>query len=96
VEEKDKKEKAKGSRAQTTKSVNTHVNIATIEEINNNNNIPISLYTATQPRQMVDSGAIHHITPHCSDFIYWTLAKGIVSVGGHVEIHQTGTRTVVI
>jgi hypothetical protein len=50
VEKKDKKEKAKGSGAQITKLVNVHVNTTTIEEINNNNNIPISLYAATGPR----------------------------------------------
>jgi hypothetical protein len=50
MEEKDKKEKVKGSRAQMTKSVNAHVNTTTIEEIDNNNDIPISLYAAAQPR----------------------------------------------
>ena len=46
AEEKDKNKKAKGSRAQMTKSVNMHVNTTTIEEIDNNNDIPISLYAA--------------------------------------------------
>jgi hypothetical protein len=45
---------------------------------------------------MVDSGAMHHITPHCSNFISYTPAKGTVSLRGHVEITQIGTRTVAI
>ena len=45
---------------------------------------------------MVDSGATHHITPHRSDFISWTPAAGVVSLGGHAEISQIGTGTVVI
>jgi hypothetical protein len=47
AEEKVKKVKVKGSGAQITKSVNVHVNTTTIEEIDNNNDIPISLYAAT-------------------------------------------------
>ena len=76
AEEKDKKEKekAKGSSVQKTKSVNAHVSTATIEEVDDNIDIPISLYTTAQARWMVDSGATHHITPYCSDFIEWTLA----------------------
>src|SRR5580698_2388007 len=45
---------------------------------------------------MVDSGATHHITPHRSNFISWSPAKGIVSLGGHAEINQIGTKTVAI
>ena len=45
---------------------------------------------------MVDSGVTHHITPHRSDFANWTPAKGVVSLGGHAEIAQTGIGTVAI
>ncbi len=55
----------KGNGAQ--KSVNAHT--ATIEEIDNNEDLPVSLYAATQLRWMVDSSATHHMTPHRSDFI---------------------------
>ena len=45
---------------------------------------------------MVDSRAMHHITPHRSDFATWAPARGSVSLGGHTEIAQIGTRTVKI
>jgi hypothetical protein len=45
---------------------------------------------------MVDSGTTHHITPHRLDFISWTLAAGIVSLGGHAEINQIRSETVAI
>ena len=95
AEEKENKEKEKGS-VQTSKSVNAHIRTASIEEISDNDDIPVSLYAAARSRWMVDSGATHHITPHRSDFINWTPAKGIVSLGGHAEINQVGTGTVAI
>src|SRR6266403_2104830 len=45
---------------------------------------------------MVDSGATHHITPHCSNFLSWSPAKGAVSLGRHAEISQIGTGSVAI
>jgi hypothetical protein len=45
---------------------------------------------------MVDSSATNHITPHQSDFISWTSAKGTVSLRGHAEIAQIGIGTVSI
>ena len=94
AEEKEKKEKGKG--AQTAKAVNAHITTATIEEIKENEDLTVSLYTAARSRWMVDSGATHHITPHRSDFISWTPAAGVVSLGGHAEISQIGTGTVAI
>ena len=94
AEEKEKKDK--GSGAQTTKSVHAHIDTTRIEEITDNDNLPVSLYTAAQSRWMVDSGATHYITLHRSDFISWTLATGIVSLGGHAEINQIGSGTVAI
>jgi hypothetical protein len=94
TEEKEKKEK--GNSALSTKSVNVHITTASIEEIDDNEDLPISLYAAAWSRWMVDSGATNHITPHRSDFISWTPAKGTVSLGGHAEIAQIGRGTVVI
>ena len=46
AEEKEKKEKGKGT--QIAKAVNAHINIATIEEIKENEDLAVSLYTAAQ------------------------------------------------
>jgi hypothetical protein len=81
---------------QKTKSVNVHVSTTTIEEVDNNTDIPVSLYTTAQARWMVDSGATYYITPHHSDFIKWTLAQGTISLGGYAEIYQMGIGTVSI
>jgi hypothetical protein len=94
VEEKEKKEKGDG--AKPSKSVNAHISNACIEEIDDNEDLPVSLYSVARSRWMVDSGATHHITPHKSDFISWTPAKGVVSLGGHAEIDQTGIGIVAI
>ena len=96
MEEKEKKEKGKGNGTQATKAVNTHIGTAKIEEINDNEDLTVSLYAASRSRWMVDSGATHHITPHRSDFLSWSPAKGAVSLGGHAEISQIGTGSVTI
>src|SRR6266403_1399563 len=96
AEEKEKKEKGKGNGTQATKAVNTHIGTAKIEEINDNEDLTVSLYAALRSRWMVDSGATHHITPHHSDFLSWSPAKGAVSLGGHAEISQIGTGSVAI
>ena len=64
--------------------------------MSDNEDIPVSFYTATWSRWMVDSGATHHITSHHSDFATWTLVKDIVSLEGHVEIAQIGIKTVAL
>ena len=89
--DRDTKQKGSGN-----KSVNAHINTATIGEIDDNNDLPILIYAAAQSRWMVDSGATHHISPHRSDFISWTPTKGKVSLRGHAEIDQIGTGTVEI
>ena len=94
AEEKEKKEKGNGARP--AKAVNAHITTASIEEIDDNEDLPVSLYAAVRSRWMVDSGATHHITPNKSDFITWTPAKGVVSLGGHAQINQIGTGTVAI
>ena len=99
TEQTGKKEKEKGSASQTPgKAVNAHIGTvpttATIEQVaDDNDNLHVSLYTATRSRWMVDSGATHHITPHRSDFATWAPARGSVSLGGHAEIAQIGTGT---
>jgi hypothetical protein len=81
--------------------VNAHISVvpatATIEEVaDDNDNLYVSLYMTVRSRWMVDSGAMHHITPHRSNFATWALACGSVSLGGHTEIAQIGTGTVQI
>jgi hypothetical protein len=73
-----------------------HIDTTRIEKITDNDNLPVSFYTAARSRWMVDSGATHHITLHRSDFISWTPAAGIVSLGGHGKINQIGSGTVAI
>ena len=96
VKDKDKKDKEEEKGSGTQKSVNAHISTATIEEISNNEDLPVFIYSAARFRWMVDSGATHHITPHHSDFITWTPTTGTVSLGGHAEIKQIGIGTVVI
>src|SRR6266436_1622626 len=66
------------------------------EKINDNEDLTVSLYAASRSRWMVDSGATHHITPHRSDFLSWSPAKGAVSLSGHAEISQIRTGSVTI
>ena len=97
VEEKDKKDKA--APVQTpSKVVNAHIvpTTAMISEITDDNDIWVSIYAAMQSQWMVDSGAMHHISPYQLDFMLWTTAQGTVSLGSHAEIEQIGSRTVVI
>jgi hypothetical protein len=44
AEEKEKENKQKGSGAQSNKLVNTHISTTTIEEIDDNEDLPVSLY----------------------------------------------------
>ena len=92
-------EEGEGRQCQTrqiSQSVNVHISTACIKEIDDNDDIPISLYHTAQSCWMVDSGATHHITPHWYDFITWSPAKGVVSLGGHAEISQISIGTVAI
>src|SRR6266852_8043182 len=90
--DKEAEKHGKGNGAQ--KSVNIHTTI--IEKIDNNEDLPISLYTAAQLRWMMFFSATHHLLPLQSDFITWTLTKGVVSLGGHAEIQQIESGTVEI
>ena len=98
--DKDKKDKDKSSTNTPAKSVNTHTIVpttATITEIaDSDEEIRVSAYSATRSRWMVDSGATHHITPHRSDFASWRSTSGLVSLGGHAEIKQIGTGSVIV
>jgi len=102
TEQKEKKEKEKGSASQMPrKAVNAHISVvpttATIEQVaDDNDDLHVFLYATAKSRWMVDSRATHHITPHRSNFATWALACGSVSLGGHTEIAQIGTRTVQI
>jgi hypothetical protein len=44
----EKEEKEKGNNAQSSKSVNAHITTTSIEEIDDNEDLPVSLYTASQ------------------------------------------------
>ena len=96
MEDKDKKDKEKEKGSGMQKSVNAHISTAMIEEISDNEDLPVSIYSAARSQWMVDSGATHHITPHHSDFITWTPTTGTVSLRGHAEIKQIRIRTVAI
>src|SRR6266478_3354254 len=61
AEEKEKKEKGKGNGMQATKAVNAHIGTAKIEDINDNEDLTVSLYAASRSRWMVDSRATHVI-----------------------------------
>jgi hypothetical protein len=102
TEQKEKKEKEKGSASQMPgKAVNMHISVvpttATIEQVaDDNDELHVSLYATAKLRWMVDSGAMHHITPHQSNFATWAPACGSVSLRGHAEITQIRTGTVQI
>ena len=81
-DEVDGKKKEEGSSA-SGKSVNSHVLVETtafITEVTDNE-ISASLYAAWSGCWMLDSGAMHHITPHKSDFSSYTPQTGSVRLG---------------
>ena len=86
----DAKEKEKKKEAKANKVVNAHVLVPSMARImkipKNENNICVSLYTATCLKWLVDSGATHYISPVYSNFIQYTPTSGVVSLRGHVEI----------
>jgi hypothetical protein len=45
---KEKKKKEKGNNVQSSKSVNVHITTASIEEIDSNEDLPVSLYAASR------------------------------------------------
>ena len=100
-DKKDKdKDKDKDKSGSSGKSVNSHIVVpttATITEIaDDDEEIRVSLYSAVQSRWMVNSGATHHITLHRSNFATYKQAPGVVSLGGHAEIKQIGTGSVIV
>ena len=93
---KDEAERKKKEDASTSnsgnKAANSHVQEASIVEIDND--ISISLYAAGKSRWMMDSSATHHITPHRSDFTDYTPIKGTIRLGDTSKADQVGLGTV--
>ena len=69
-----KKDKESGS---GTKAINSHV-VETTFSIQEVNDIGVSLCTVAKSHWLMDSGATHHITPHCSDFVTYQSVKGTI------------------
>jgi gag-polypeptide of LTR copia-type/Integrase core domain/GAG-pre-integrase domain len=91
--EKKKKEEASSS-SSGNKAANSHVQEPRIIEIDDDNEISVSLYAADKPRWMMDSGATHHITPHRSDFTDYAPIRGSVRLGDKSTADQIGVGTV--
>ena len=88
----------KGGGGGSTKAANTHVledTTSKIEEVDDNN-MAVSLCTATKSHWMMDSGATHHITPHHTDYSTYSPIKGTVCLGDKSTVEQIGVGTVII
>jgi hypothetical protein len=91
------KKKEEGSSA-SGKSANSHVLVETTASITEvtDNEISASLYAARSDRWMLDSGAMHHITPHKSDFSSYTPQSGSVHLGDKSAQDQIGVGSAIV
>ena len=95
-------EKKKEGSASGSKAANSHVKVdspstewgASIVEVNDNE-VGIALYAAERVRWMMDSGAMHNITPHLSDFKNYTPCQGTVRLEDKSTISQVGVGSVI-
>ena len=96
-DEADGKKKEEGSSA-GSKSANSHVLVETMASIMEvaDNEISASLYAARSDHWMLDSGAMHHITPYRSDFSSYTPQTGSVRLGDKSTQDQIGVGSVVV
>ena len=96
-DEVDGKKKEEGSSA-GGKSANSHVLVETTASITEvaDNEISASLYATWSDHWMLDSGAMHHITPHRSDFSSYTPQTGSVCLGDKSTQDQIGVGSVII
>jgi hypothetical protein len=94
-DEAEKKKKEEDSSNGGHKAANSHVQGASITEVDDND-IAFSLYTTNKLRWMMDSGAMHHITPHRSDFATYTLIKGTVCLRDKSTTDQVRVGTVAL
>ena len=80
-----------------SKAANTHILVpstASVEEVNDD--LSAALYAAdARPRWMMDSGAMHHITPCRSDFKDYSLVNGTIRLGDKSTVDQIGVGTVI-
>lgn len=93
----EKKKKEKSLSGCSNKAANSHVIVpttATIKKVDDNT-IAVSLCTAGKPRWMLDSGVMHHISPHRSDFTDYTPIKGTVHLGDKFRADQISVGTVI-
>ena len=96
-DEVDGKKKEKGASA-GGKLANSHVLVETMASITEvaDNEISASLYAAWSDHWMLDSDAMHHITPHISDFSSHTPQTGSVCLGDKSAQDQIGVGSIVI
>ena len=96
-DEADGKKKEEGSSA-GGKLANSHVRVETTASIMEvaDNEISASLYAAWSDRWMLDSGAMHHITLHKSDFSSYTPQTGSVRLGDKSAQDQIGVGSVIV
>jgi hypothetical protein len=85
--------KKEGSNS-SAKAVNSHV-IETTTSIQEVNDIGVSLCAVRKLHWLMDSGATHHITPHCSDFVTYLPIKGTIHLSDKqgTVISQLGVGT---
>jgi hypothetical protein len=94
----DEKKEEGSSSSSRSKSANSHVlvpSMASIMEVADNE-ITASLYAAQSDQWMLDSGAMHHITPHRLDFSSYTPQSGSVCLGDKSVQDQIGVGSVII
>ena len=91
---KDKAEKKKKEKVLSSgnKAANSYVQVPSIIEIDNNNDISVSLYAADKICWIMDSGATHHIISHRSDFTDYTPIRGTVCHRDKSTTNQIGIR----
>jgi hypothetical protein len=93
-----KKKEEEGSADSSKKAANAHVLVpttASIEEVNDNEQLAVGLYSVQSVRWMMDSGATHHMSPFKSDFADYSHCNGSVCLGDKSTVDQVGTGSVI-
>src|SRR6266702_208545 len=93
-----KKKKEEGGADSGRKAANAHVLVhssASIEEVSDNNEFRVALYSAVRTRWMMDSGATHHMSPYKTDFADYAPCQGTVRLGDKSTDDQVGMGSIV-